>query len=170
MVPHSTAEGEEESEEAQSSSGSRGDRVGQGALAFMRSDAHCMTLDPLLLDWTTAADALKALEEQHNLQLKKLNVPALQALVRCLKLGNGTGKKDDLIEALTSRFGSASHQEFDRVRATIERGAPAMALPPPIQLQQPALPAPAPTAIVPAPAAVITVPLALTRPRRGAAN
>ena len=97
-------------------------------------------------------------------------MPALQALVRCLKLGNGAGEKDDLIGALTSRFGSASRQEFDRVKAIIERGAAAMALPPPIQVQQPALPAPAPTAVVPAPAAVVTVPLALTRTRRGAEN
>ena len=33
--------------------------------------------DRLTSDWTTAADALKALEEQHNLELKKLTVPTL---------------------------------------------------------------------------------------------
>ena len=44
-------------------------------------------------DWSAAATAMKDLEEQHNFELSKLLVPALQALVRCLKLGNGAGRK-----------------------------------------------------------------------------
>ena len=70
-----------------------------------KRDARDKTRDDS--DWSIAADALTKVEAS-KFDLKVLNKPQLQSLVRVLKAGNANGKKDALAGLLVERVGTLS--------------------------------------------------------------
>jgi len=117
-------------------------------------------------DWSIAAGALTMVEAS-NFDIKVLNKPQLQSLVRVLKAGNATGKKDALAGLLVERFGTLSREQFDAIKTTVNRGIAVAELPAPKEVL--ALPenGPEPEATLPGPSTAGEQPLALRRPRRG---
>ena len=93
-----------------------------------KRDARDKTRDDS--DWSIAADALTKVEAS-KFDLKVLNKPQLQSLVRVLKAGNANGKKDALAGLLVERFGTLSREQFEAIKTTVNRGVAVAALPAP---------------------------------------
>ena len=117
-------------------------------------------------DFTAAAAALTELES-NSFKLIALQKGPFQSLVRALGAGRATGNKPDLVALLEKKFGHITMEQFERLRAAVQRGVAQAALPAPPKPM--ALPEPAPKASSDAaPAAVEdTQPRALRKPRRG---
>eukprot|EP00966_Prymnesium_polylepis_P322212 7378479-Prymnesium_polylepis.1 len=120
-------------------------------------------------DFSVAADALGVIAaDKYNLD--KLNKPQLESLVRALKCGNGKANKPELKQQLTDKFGQISPEQFQSLRAAVQRGvAPAtftLVPDPPAPLEGPSAP-PLAVAEVALTEGGAEQALALRRPRRG---
>jgi hypothetical protein len=98
-------------------------------------------------DWTVASESLTLLKT-NQFNLKALNKPQLQSLVRVLKVGNAALNKGPLQDLLRARFGGITASQFQALETTVQRGV-ALALLPPTQSDGPALALPTPAVVAP---------------------
>jgi hypothetical protein len=101
-------------------------------------------------DFAVAASALDEIEAGK--ELKKLSKGDLQSLVRALDAGNANANKPELAELLQKKFGNITEQQFQALRATVQRGLAKVAIAQPIErLALPLEPPPPDAATAPAP-------------------
>ena len=116
--------------------------------------------------WTDAAEAMKALQA-NSYDLNLLSGAHLKGLVRSLDVGKPIGKKADLVDLLSARFGAITSSQFAAINLAVQRGVARASLPPGLPAP-PVVPALLPPTPADAPPSPSTTPLclALSRPKR----